>query len=170
MASKAQIIPAPPLVLGITGLIPFIACAALACLPELGPTLPGNSFFSSSGDTMSSTAIQHKAVFALGAYGAIILSFLGGVRWGNLLNSKSQLRHWGPFTLSVLPSLIAWPALLLPNAWMLSLLAAGFVLQYAYDVEGVRQKILPIWFGKLRTILTTGATISLLVGLLAIAL
>lgn len=170
MASKAQTIPTPALVLGITGLFPFIACAALACLPELGSTLLGNSLFSRSGETMSSNAIQHEAVFALGAYGAIILSFLGGVRWGNLLNSKTQLRYWGPLILSVVPSLIAWPALLLPNAWMLSVLAAGFVLQYAYDVEGVRQKTLPIWFGKLRTILTTGATVSLLAGLLAIAL
>jgi hypothetical protein len=170
MASKAQFIPIPALVLGIAGLIPFIGCAALACLPELGSTMLGSSPFSRSGGAISSNAIQQKAVFALGAYGAIILSFLGGVRWGNLLSSKTHIRRWGPLLLSVLPSLIAWPALLLPAAWTLSVLAAGFVLQYAYDVEGVRQKILPIWFGKLRTILTTGATISLLAGLIAIAL
>ncbi|MFT5047301.1 MAG: hypothetical protein ACI8UP_004295 [Porticoccaceae bacterium] len=170
MASNDQTIPTSALVLGIAGLIPFIACAALACLPELGSTMLGSSLFPRSAGAMSIDAIQQKAIFALGAYGAIILSFLGGVRWGNLLDSKIQLRQWGPLLLSVLPSLIAWPALLLPTAWMLSVLAAGFVLQYAYDVEGVRQKILPEWFGKLRTILTTGATLSLLAGLLAIAL
>jgi hypothetical protein len=170
MVSKTQISPTPALVLGIAGLIPFIACAALVCLPELGSTLLGSTLLSNSGDALSGNAIQQKAAFALGAYAAIILSFLGGVRWGNLLNSKTQLHHWGPLLLSVLPSIIAWPALLLPTAWMLSLLAAGFVLQYAYDLEGVKRKVLPAWFGKLRTILTTGATISLLAGLLAIAL
>ena len=170
MASKAQVIPTPALVLGIAGLIPFITCAVLVCIPQIASSLLGNLLSPSDADALSSNAIQQNAVFALGAYGAIILSFLGGVRWGNLLNSKTQLRYWGPLFFSVLPSLVAWPALLLPTAWMLSVLAAGFVLQYAYDVEGVRQKILPAWFGRLRTILTTGAIISILAGLLAIAL
>jgi len=170
MANKAQVIPTPALVLGIAGLIPFIVCAALAWLPELGLSVIGNLTPSSQASFMSNTEIQQTAVFALGAYGAIILSFLGGIRWGNLVSSKTQLNHWGPLFISVLPSLIAWPALLLPSVWMLSVLAAGFVLQYAYDVEGVKQKILPVWFGRLRTILTTGAVFSLLTGLLATAL
>ena len=107
MASKAQVIPTPALVLGIAGLIPFIACAVLACIPQLGSSVLGNILSPSDAGAISSNAIRQYAVLALGAYGAIILSFLGGVRWGNLLNSKTQLRYWGPLFFSVLPSLIA---------------------------------------------------------------
>ena len=109
---------------------------------------------------------MQTATLALGGYGAVILSFLGGVRWGNLLFDQASLNSWLPLTLSVLPSLIAWPALLLAPVPMLALLAAGFTLQYALDVAGVKRGELPVWFGRLRLILTTGAILSLLAGLL----
>ncbi|MFK8077209.1 MAG: DUF3429 domain-containing protein [Granulosicoccus sp.] len=166
MAAKSQVIPLPALTLGLAGLIPFFICALIACVPSLlGAALQGNA-----AELYNPDFIRQKAVLALGTYGAVILSFLGGIRWGNIVNHKAQIHRWGPLTLSVVPSLIAWPALLLPAVWMLSLLAAGFVLQYAADIEAVRQKILPAWFGRLRTLLTSGATIALLTGLLAAAL
>ena len=83
MASKAQNIPTPALVLGIAGLIPFITCAVLAWVPELGSNLLGSSQSAGSDDGTSANSIKQQAVLALGAYGAIILSFLGGIRWGN---------------------------------------------------------------------------------------
>lgn len=165
MAAKSQVIPLPALTLGLAGLIPFFVSAVVAWIPNvLSVALQDNAAVFSSPDL-----IKQKAILALGTYGAVILSFLGGIRWGNILNNKTQVGRWGPLTLSVLPSLIAWPALLLPAVWMLSLLAAGFVLQYAADIEAVRQKILPPWFGRLRTVLTSGATVALLIGLLAAA-
>lgn len=175
MASRAQAIPLPALVLGIGGLIPFVVPAATLCFPHWGSQLLETIWQSSSPATAESQAqkiesLRRLASLSLGAYGAVILSFLGGVRWGNLLTNKTRLRQWGPLSLSVVPSLIAWPALLLPATWMLSLLAAGLVLQYALDVEALRRKELPAWFGRLRLILTTGAVVSLLVGLLAVAL
>lgn len=165
MAAKSLVIPTPALVLGLAGLIPFLTCALLAWIPNLLTTFVQDS---ASGFS-NAELIQQKAILALGAYGAVILSFLGGIRWGVVVNNKTQVRRWGPLALSVVPSLIAWPALLLPAVWMLSLLAAGFVLQYAADIEAVRHKVLPSWFGRLRTLLTSGAVIALLAGLLAAA-
>lgn len=170
MARKTQAIPTPAWVLGIAGLIPFITSALLACLPDVGSTLLRDLARSADAEAMSTSALQQQALLALGAYGAIILSFLGGIRWGNLLNSNPQLHQWPPFLLSVLPSLIAWPAVLLSPSWMLGVLAVGFIWQYAYDMKGVKKNILPTWFGKLRTILTIGATVSLLAGLIATVL
>lgn len=170
MPSKVQSIPTPALVLGIAGLIPFFLCAAVACLSVQGSELLESFRFSSGRSTLSGDELKAKAIAALGAYGAIILSFLGGIRWGNVLNNKTLIRQWTPLLFSVVPSLIAWPALLLPATWTLSVLAAGFVMQYAYDVESIRKKELPAWFGRLRTILTTGAIVALLTGLLAITL
>ena len=162
MAARKQAIPTPALVLGVGGLIPFGAAAFTACFPA--------SVFELLGNESSAADIQHYAIQALGAYGAVILSFLGGIRWGKLLNDKSRIKHWSPLALSVVPSLVAWFALLLAPIWMLSVLAAGFVLQYALDIEAVKRGELPAWFGRLRTILTTGVILSLLTGLVAYSL
>jgi len=162
MAARKQAIPAPALVLGAGGLIPFVTTAFSLCLPAVVADLLGSKF--------TVAQIQYAATVALGAYGAVILSFLGGIRWGQLLDNKTRVRLWGPLTLSVVPSLIAWISLLFAPIWMLSMLAAGLVLQYALDIEAIKRGELPAWFGRLRTILTTGAVLSLLTGLVAHAL
>jgi len=92
-------------------------------------------------------------------YGAIILSFLGGIRWGVGLGGRNR---GSEFTLSVLPSLAAWTALLLPSIIGVCILIAGFLMQALWDVTGVQTGRLPGWFGKLRMILTTLVVISLL--------
>lgn len=147
MNMQSASIPRPALILGLGGLLPFFVTAIAALVLD-------------NADP-SSTTTSESAVKALGAYGAVILSFLGGVRWGKLLDEPDQLRQWLPLTLSVAPSLIAWPALLLPDTPMLMLLMAGFVIQYALDRAAVRHNHLPVWFGRLRLMLTCGAVASL---------
>ncbi len=147
MAKSQLRIPTPALVLGLGGLLPFFTSA----------------YLSFSADIKSSA----MGLLSLGTYGAVILSFLGGIRWGLVLNNKSQVQKWAPLTWSVVPSLIAWPALLLPSRYMLSVLAVGFLFQYAMDNEAIKAKKMPTWFGRLRLILTTGAVLSLLAGLLS---
>lgn len=146
--SKQLAIPPTALILGLAGLIPFIAAG-------LGSLLLGNELAATS-------------LTALGAYGAVILSFLGGVKWGVVLHDKAALKRWQPLILSVAPSIIAWVALLLPPMIMLSLLAAAMVFQYFLDTQSVQAKKLPEWYGRLRLILTTGAVVSLLMGLVAL--
>ena len=145
--SEARRIPTPALALGLGGLVPFAAGAALAWLPHAGLAAIG--------------------LAALGAYGAVILSFLGGVRWGVELFDEAALARWGPLGLSVLPSLVAWAALLAPPAPMLALLAAGLVAQWALDRAAVPGGTLPPWYLRLRTILTIGAVAATLAGLAA---
>lgn len=158
MAVNQRTIPTPALVLGLGGLIPFVCTAIMAWWSwPIEQWLPEAFLHERNAD--------QTATLALGAYGAIILSFLGGVRWGNLLFDQASLNSWLPLSLSVLPSLIAWPALLLAPLPMLGLLATGFIVQYALDVAGVKRGELPNWFGRLRLILTTGAVLSLLIGL-----
>lgn len=107
----------PPLPRGLrllawSGTLPFIAALALAMLqPDSRPA----------------------ALSAFVAYGAVILSFLGGARWGSgLARSAPPLR----FVEAVLPSLLAVAALLLVHrpAWSVSLLAAGFAAWMLVDV------------------------------------
>ena len=95
------------------------------------------------------------------AYGAVILSFLGGVRWGKLVTPGSPIQStWGQYSWSVTPSLIAWPALMIPSLPISSLVvASGLGLSGYLDIK---QSGYASWFKGLRIVLTTVAILSLL--------
>ena len=139
-------IPRVALLLGLAGVIPFIASAALSLSAD-----------------MSDAGLQ-----ALAAYAAVILSFLGGVRWGVLLTEPGRFDTFGAAIISVLPSILAWLALLLTTVPMLVLLLAGLVLQYLID-----SPVSPLktgsdflqWYPRLRLLLSTGAIVCVSVGL-----
>ena len=142
-------IPSSALLLGLAGLIPFFAGAAAqwVALPLLTAE-PGL-----------------KLVIA---YGAIILSFLGGIRWGTAIGPYDSRRQGMEFTASVLGSLAGLAAIFTPPVPALTLLIAGFLMQALWDVTSVESGRLPSWFGKLRMLLTAGAVISLIAALVAV--
>lgn len=77
----------------------------------------------------------------------------------------SQRNH--AFMWSVMPPLIAWPALMLTADIASVLLLAGFLAHYWKDRRLARSTALPAWYLPLRGRLTTVASISLLVGAFA---
>lgn len=122
--------------LALAGLIPFVGCAAMAA---------------------AGGAQAEAWLGALIAYAAIILSFLGGTRWGAALAGGSP----DPMTLilSNLPALVAWTALLpleMASPVRLSLLSAGLALMWLWD-----RRRPPAWYPALRTVATVGALLSL---------
>ena len=131
--------------LGYGGLIPFLVLAPLSLLD------------SHHGFTWSD---------ALFAYGAVILSFVCALHWGFAmalpgLDERTRVRSllW-----SVVPSLIAWPALLLVPSDAAVLLVLGFVLHYVQDRRLARTADLPEWYLPLRLRLTTVACIAMIAG------
>lgn len=138
--------PGQPLawLLGAGGALPFLA---LALAPLAGP-------------------VPAWGPSALVGYGALILSFLGGIRWGRALGQRERRGADLDLALSVLPSLYAWPLLLLPPGQALPLLAAGFAGQWLLD-EARRQPPAPAWFLPLRRALSATVIAALL---LAVAL
>ena len=133
-------IPNTALWLGLAGAVPFVASAL--------------------GSWLDPDLARRGIWLTLGlAYGAIILSFLGGIRWGVTLSAPLRERE---LALSVLPSLAGWAALILPSAIGVCLLIGGFLMQALWDVTSVHTGRLPQWFGRLRMILTTIVVVSLL--------
>lgn len=101
---------------------------------------------------------------ALLIYGAVILSFLGGVIWGRLLAPASEelagrSRH---FCYSVFPALLGWTATLVPSRAGLLLLAAGFVVAWFYERTLVQTGLLPRWYLAMRNHLTIVVVLALL--------
>ena len=142
-------IPGAALLLGLAGLIPFLggAAALWAMLPGLAPG---------------------RGLQLIIAYGAIILSFLGGIRWGTAIGPYDTRRQGLEFAASVLGSLAGLAAIFIPAVPALTLLIAGFLMQALWDVTSVESGRLPAWFGKLRMLLTAGAVISLTAALVAV--
>lgn len=89
----------------------------------------------------------------LKAYGAVILSFLGGIRWG-LATGRDDGATARILMLSTVPSLAGWAAMALPDAHAFALLAVAFAAQGAWDQFAVHRGGAPDWFGRLRMRLT----------------
>ncbi|MEM5471450.1 DUF3429 domain-containing protein [Hoeflea sp. AS60] len=100
-------------------------------------------------------------------YGAVILSFMGGVRWGRALSLEDPARAAEQIILSVAPSLAAWLALLIDRPLSLLLLMAGFALQAAWDAQSARNGLLPRWFGRVRLTISAIVVASIILVMLA---
>lgn len=130
--------PMPALTLGLSGLIPFVA-------------FPG--YMISQGIFCPDMA------FAQVAYGASILSFLGGVRWGFTIPAENPVRpDWVNLGYSVTPSLIAWTGLMLPSPYSLLTVMGGLTMAGYFDMAMYGY---PAWFKGLRFTLSFIAILSL---------
>ncbi|XP_008486830.1 transmembrane protein 69-like [Diaphorina citri] len=93
------------------------------------------------------------------AYGATILSYLGGIQWGATLpDSSKSLPSYEALGLAVAPQLVAWFSLLLPIP--LGLITTSTALTATLAVDLLKQNY-PPWFKSLRIFLTMGAVGSL---------
>ena len=114
---------------------------------------------------------HHGALWsdALYAYGAIILSFIGALHWGLAMTlpelSERQRSAW--FAWSVVPALIAWPAVLFSPPLAAPLLVFGFIAHYLQDRRLARQARLPDWYLPLRLRLSSVAVVCLVAGVFA---
>ncbi|MCY7314359.1 MAG: DUF3429 domain-containing protein [Rubrivivax sp.] len=127
--------------LGYAGLLPFVAGALLLWL------LRGEA--------------QGHVALALSAYAALILSFLGGIHWGLAMRQPAAATAglvWG-----VVPSLLAWPALLMPAFSALVIHGALLLLSYAVDRRSYPAHGAAAWLG-LRFRLSAVAALSCFIG------
>ena len=128
--------------LGYGGLIPFAGLAAAVWL--LAP------------------ADSARSAHALLGYGATILSFLGAIHWGLAMrDAAAQTRGlllWG-----VMPSLIAWVALLTNPVAGLYLVTAGLWACFAVDRAAYPRSGVQAWL-PMRLVLTVVASLSCVAG------
>jgi hypothetical protein len=129
------------MLLGIAGLIPFVVCS-LGALTELPPN-------------------NERSLLALTAYGAVTLSFLGGVHWGFGLDATgappADIQR-ARFVLGVLPGLIGWVALLVtflgyPRTGLVVLII-GYMLTTVMEARASRLGWMPKGYMGLRWVLS----------------
>lgn len=101
---------------------------------------------------------------ALVVYGAVILSFMGGCRWGLAAAGMGQGVTWSGLVISVAPALWAWPAVLIGGAAAAVMLACGLLVLLWADLVLTKENGAPTWWPTLRVPLSLGAAASLIVG------
>ncbi|XP_032382845.1 transmembrane protein 69 [Etheostoma spectabile] len=134
--------PKPALYLGFAGLIPFVAPPLLMAVTE---------------------SYSPELAYAQLAYGASIVSFLGGARWGFALPESSPAKpDWINLANSVVPSLLAWVSMLMSDSIVpaATMVIMGLGISLHYDLSLL--PTYPSWFKALRSILTTVAFFSLI--------
>lgn len=133
--------------LGYAGLVPFVGCAlVMLAVPDDGS--------------------RHLAARALLGYGAVILSFLGGVHWGLVLRN-APARAAGMLAIGVVPSLLGWASLLLPFEQAAALQVAAFGGFWLYEHRVLGPELVPPAYLSLRRWLTLGVIASLGLALMA---
>ncbi len=97
--------------LAYAGLLPFVLGAALVWIvrPE----------------------VQLHVSMALSAYAAVILSYLGGIHWG--FGIRAATDEAASFAWAVVPSLVAWIAVLMPPHAALVIHGAMLITCYLVD-------------------------------------
>ena len=96
-----------------------------------------------------------SAARALIAYGAVVVGFLGGMRWGAELIRAPGAPHPGRLACAAAATMLGWAALLLEPAAALVLLIASAGAQLAWDLRAAQTGHLPAWTARLR-IATSG--------------
>lgn len=129
-------LPLAPRLLGLSGILPQLACIAAALMFE--PALAAQAGL---------------------YYAALILSFLGGLWWMAAL--LAGLRQTSVYVIAVLPSLIGWLALLIPSGGLL-VVALCLLSSPLIDRALARQIALPPGWVALRWQMASGLGLSTL--------
>lgn len=140
-----QDVPLPAFTLGFLGALPFLGLALLALVA--GP--------------LGSATLEAWSQVALLSYGAIILSFMGGIHWGWAMAADEP--SFARLGLSVVPALVGWGGYLLGGSFGFIVIAAGFAALLRLDLRAIAEGRAAPWYRQLRWPLTIIAVGSLVV-------
>jgi hypothetical protein len=135
---------------GLLGLIPFAVAGVVVATAD-----------AKRGEGQRKAAAERGLI----VYAALIASFLGGARWG--LEIPRRPVRTSVISASMAPTVASFLLALLPRsraATALAGLMGVFAAQWAWDT---RSTDTPAWYPGLRTVLTCGALIALLTGVVA---
>ena len=134
------------------GVLPFILAALIALSQYI--SLP--AFL---GGDIAYAGFKSKAL--MHSYAVVILSFLGGIQWGVLLQQQSQHKR---LLLSSAIALMAWISLMaFTTTLAFIILLIGYALALFSDRNAHINHLIPAWFWELRKRITSVVCVAILV-------
>jgi hypothetical protein len=143
-------IPRSALLLGLSGLLPFLWGVASLIVPALHDL------------TLSMIGPRFAGQPVLIGYGIVILCFMSGVLWGFAAGGAEH--DWRGYALSVGPALWAFFFVGGGPVQALWALLTGFVVLLVIDLQFSLWGLTPRWWMRLRLILTAGVVSCLALG------
>lgn len=104
------------------------------------------------------------------SYAAILLAFMGGARCGLAYARRARAEMPEEFGAGAAAILAAFLSLMLPALTCICLLVAAFMLLGLWDLLGAQRGYLPLWYAKLRNLVTPITVLSLMAMLTRLAL
>lgn len=144
-------------ILTLAGILPFIASAALVFFADEFASLLKR-------DPDGARTMATIGRISLLAYGAVIVSFMTGIKWGSELSENRPALRSHVMSFAVLPSILAWIVLvvgIVSQSWMagaMFILSGCFLLLLAWDLITEY----PDWYIQLRVTATLMACASLI--------
>ena len=106
---------------------------------------------------------RNIALLGLVSYAAISLTFAGAIHWGRVLDRFNQSNQFPTQLFGVFAAFIGWAGLMLPRELALPMLSAGLMFLWGTE-QMLFNEELPRWYVQLRTQLTAGAVLAMLIG------
>lgn len=107
-------------------------------------------------------------VSLLKTYAALVLSFLGGARFGVVIAHETPGENL-TLAATAIPVFAGWLALLIGEPGSFALLAVAFAAHGAWDSLSAHRDELPVWYGRWRVRLTVFAVVMMVAAFLATA-
>lgn len=102
--------------------------------------------------TGHSSALSGLLADAFKMWSAVVLSFLGGIRWGLAMRAEpADARTLGVATFG---AVFGWGAMFLPDLWCMPVLMVAYGAHGAWDSLAAFRGEAPGWYGNLRIVLT----------------
>lgn len=120
-------------------------------LPMIG--FAGSLYVLGSEHVLSESLTQMFKTWSI-----IILSFLGGIRWGMAVTNADE-KPW-VLLAAIVPSAIGWMTLFMGEPLSFLILLVAYCAQGAWDSLSINAGAAPRWFGQIRiwlTLLVVGA-------------
>lgn len=111
---------------------------------------------------------RDDTIVLLKTYAALVLSFLGGIRFGLAVAADEPDQRLA-LTATAIPVLMAWIAVTLGEPGSFALLAVAFAAQGAWDSIAGHRGTAPAWFGRMRVPLTGFVVVLMVAAFLATA-
>jgi hypothetical protein len=149
-AALAPQAPAALQVIGYGALVPLVAMAMIVTFTYPSPGAAG-------------------ALAAMIGYGAALLSFIGGIRWGLAVATGGAYLHFRPLGLATLAMPFAWIVMFMDARVALAALMAGFQLLLLAERVGLPSPM-PAWYRALQLPFTILVEVALGVSLAVLLL
>ncbi len=95
-------------------------------------------------------------------YGAVVLSFMGGARWGYALKAVDGKSNYLELGAALLPGAIGWISLFAIPLYGAALQITAFLFQAVWDLLSSQTGRLPAWAVRVRMEMTGAAVLTLL--------